>query len=262
MQDFEITKIKLQRITKCIEEYTSEPAITTILNSLSIAITRKKFNVILYSCKEIDKWYQEHIDRILTNRFVANPDAHRQNCAIIKEIISDLEAHEDEYTQQFESFVVPAGAPRMTDAILENLVNRFHNVVIQLRDRYNNRTTLDIDDEYDVQDLLHSLLQLYCDDIRPEEWVPSYAGSASRQDFLLKNEKIVIEVKKTRKGLGNKELGDQLIIDTARYTKHPDCKKLVCFVYDPENRIHNPRGFESDFNKTIGDVPVVVYIRP
>ena len=104
--------------------------------------------------------------------------------------------------------------------------------------------------------------KIYCDDIRPEEWTPSYAGTASRQDFLLKDEKIVIETKKTRKGLNNKELANELIIDIARYTAHPDCKKLICFVYDPENRIKNPRGFEKDLSKTTDELTVVVYIRP
>ena len=62
-------------------------------------------------------------------------------------------------------------------------------------------TTLDVEDEYDVQDLLHALLRLYFKDIRPEEWTPGYAGTSSSMDFLLHPEEIVIEVKKTRKGL-------------------------------------------------------------
>ncbi len=85
-----------------------------------------------------------------------------------------------------------------------------------MRCRYENREnreTLKIEDEYDVQDLLHALLLLYFDDVRTEEWTPSYAGKSSRMDFLLKNERVVIEVKKTRLGLADKELGDQLIID-------------------------------------------------
>ena len=57
----------------------------------------------------------------------------------------------------------------------------------------------EIKDEYDVQDLLNALLRLNFDDVRPEEYTPSYAGSSTRVDFLLKKEKIVIEVKKTRK---------------------------------------------------------------
>lgn len=47
-----------------------------------------------------------------------------------------------------------------------------------------------------------------------------------------------------------------------RYKTHPDCKKLICFVYDPENRIKNPRGFENDLSKTTDKLIVKVYIRP
>ncbi|MGN9154745.1 hypothetical protein ACTM9K_14025 [Bariatricus sp. HCP3S3_E12] len=133
--------------------------------------------------------------------------------------------------------------------VLERIFSRFYKVARQLRDRYNNKPTLEIEDEYDVQDLLHALLQLYFDDIRAEEWTPSYAGKCARVDFLLKNEKVVIEVKKTRRGLDDKELGDQLIIDVDRYKVHPDCERLVCFVYDPEGRIGNPNGIMADLNK-------------
>ena len=55
--------------------------------------------------------------------------------------------------------------------------------------------------------------QLHFDDIRPEEWTPSYAGSSARMDFLLKKEQIVLEIKKTRKGLVAKEAGEQLIVE-------------------------------------------------
>ena len=74
------------------------------------------------------------------------------------------------------------------------LFSKFHSVAKQLRNRYNNRSTLDVNDEYDVQNLLHALLKLYFDDIRPEEWTPSYAGGCKRMDFLLKDKSTVIEV--------------------------------------------------------------------
>lgn len=134
------------------------------------------------------------------------------------------------------------------DVALRRIFSRFHKIARQLRSRYSNRSTLEINDEYDVQNLLHALLRLYFDDIRAEEWTPSYAGKSARMDFLLKDEGIVIEVKKTRKGLSDKEVGDQLIIDVDRYRVHPDCKKLVCFVYDPEGRIGNPEGLTKDLN--------------
>lgn len=146
--------------------------------------------------------------------------------------------------------------------IIENLCERFHLVVRQLKARHGNRETLIVQDEYDVQDLLHSLLTLHFGDIRPEEWTPSYAGGCSRMDFLLKQEQIVIEVKKTRKTLGAKEIGEQLIIDITKYKAHPDCTKLLCFVYDPEGWIANPRGIENDLDSEDGELPVKVLITP
>ncbi len=59
----------------------------------------------------------------------------------------------------------------------------FHLVANQLKTRHSNRESLVISDEYDVQDLLHALLHIYFDDIRPEEWTPNYAGGSSRVDF-------------------------------------------------------------------------------
>lgn len=89
-----------------------------------------------------------------------------------------------------------------TEVILERIFMRFYKIARQLRNRHDNRQTLSIEDEYDVQDLLHALLHLYFNDIRPEEWTPSYAGKSARVDFLLKNEKTVIEVKKKQTWIG------------------------------------------------------------
>ncbi|MDR2270448.1 MAG: DUF2321 domain-containing protein [Sphingobacterium sp.] len=146
--------------------------------------------------------------------------------------------------------------------ILDQIFDKFHLVVKQLRQRYNDRETLDVGDEYDVQDLLHSLLVIFYDDIRPEEWTPSYAGASSRTDFLLKDENMVIEVKKTRKTLKARQLGEELIIDIARYKKHPDCKLLYCFVYDPDGFIVNPKGLENDLNSDDQEMKVRVKIIP
>lgn len=144
------------------------------------------------------------------------------------------------------------------DKELKRLFFRFHRVARQLRQRHDNRNTIDIEDEYDVQDLLHALLKLYFDDVRPEEWTPSYAGKSARMDFLLKNENVVIEIKKTRNGLTDKEIGDQLIVDVERYQSHPNCNKLICFIYDPEGRIGNPDGITTDLMSKHTDFLTVI----
>lgn len=147
------------------------------------------------------------------------------------------------------------------DAELENVFNKFHKVARQLRTRHDSRSTLKISDEYDVQDLLHALLLLQFDDVRPEEWTPSYAGGSVRMDFLLKDEGIVIEVKKTRTSMAAKSLGEELIIDREKYKVHPDCRKLYCFVYDPEGLLGNPNGIKKDLESNSEDF-IKVFIRP
>ncbi len=147
-------------------------------------------------------------------------------------------------------------------ATLDRLFSRFPLVIRQMSQRYNSRPTLNVDNEYDVQDLLHSILHLFFDDIRREETTPSYAGGHSRVDFLLKAEQIVVEAKMTRLGLKANEVGEQLIIDVARYRNHPDCKTLVAFVYDPGNLIDNPRGLEYDLSRTESGMNVKVWIVP
>ena len=132
--------------------------------------------------------------------------------------------------------------------IVMRISERFQAVVKQLKNRHDKRNTLEIKDEYDVQDLLHSLLKIFFEDIRSEEWTPSYAGSSTRMDFLIKDNDFVIETKMTREGLADKKLGKQLIEDIAHYKKHPNCKTLFCFVYDPEGLIVNPKGIENDLS--------------
>lgn len=145
---------------------------------------------------------------------------------------------------------------------LSRVFERFHAVARQLKRRHAGRSTLEIHDEYDVQDLLQGLLRLDFDDVRPEEWTPSYAGGSNRMDFLLKEEEIAIEIKMTRATLKDKEIGDQLIIDIAKYCSHPNCKCLYCFVYDPEGYVRNPRGLEKDLQNIGNGFSVKVFIRP
>lgn len=161
-----------------------------------------------------------------------------------------------------------SGIKKMTSNNLEglevvlNLCERFHKTVRQLRARHDNRPTLDVTDEYDVQDLMHALLYQNFDDIEAEDHTPNHAGSSSRMDFGLRDHDIVIETKMTRPTLKNKQIGDELIIDTARYQSCSYCKHLVCFVYDPNGYINNPTGLEKDLSGQRDNVFVTVLVRP
>ena len=146
--------------------------------------------------------------------------------------------------------------------IIENIFNKFHRITRQLRIRHDNRNTLEINDEYDVQDLLHALLLINFEDVRPEEWTPSYAGGSSRMDFLIKDIDVVIETKMTRENLKDKKIGEELIIDIEKYSKHPNCNMLYCFVYDKGEFIKNPTMLENDLSSQRNGLEVKVIIIP
>jgi len=156
-------------------------------------------------------------------------------------------------------------APRnrqAAQALVRTICERFPVVANTLTHRHDNRATLAITDEYDVQDLLEALLKLHFTDVRPEEWTPSYAGNASRMDFLLKPEQIVVESKMTRRGLGQRDLVSQLAVDILRYQSHQDCKTLICFVFDPTGQCTNPQALESDLTKSHGNLNVAIIVHP
>lgn len=146
--------------------------------------------------------------------------------------------------------------------IIMNVLERFHRFARQIRFRHQGRSTIGIKDEYDVQDIVHALLKLFFNDVRAEECTPSYAGGASRIDFLIKSENIGIEIKKTRPNLRDKELGEELIIDKERYKSHHNCKTLICFVYDPDELIVNPDGLVNDLTEENDEMSVFVVISP
>jgi hypothetical protein len=146
--------------------------------------------------------------------------------------------------------------------LVENVIQRFHLVVREICDRYDNRLPFSMNDEYDVQDLLEGLLRLHFDDVRREVPTTIFAGSSTRLDFLLDQEQIGIEVKKTRKNLDDKELGKELINDIPHYQTHAKCKVLYFFVYDPDENIANPKGIERDLNGIYDNMTVKVFIVP
>lgn len=143
---------------------------------------------------------------------------------------------------------------------LHLICDKFSRVAKVFKRRHVSRASIQVNDEYDVQYIFHGLLEIFFDDVRPEEVVPSNAGKSTRMDFLLKREKTGIEIKHTRKGMNDRDVGSQLSEDIQRYKEHPDCGRLFCFVYDPDGWISNPRGLEEDLSSG-GDFEVVVVIR-
>ncbi|HEU0004314.1 MAG TPA: hypothetical protein VFQ36_25655 [Ktedonobacteraceae bacterium] len=145
--------------------------------------------------------------------------------------------------------------------IIKNIAANFHLFVHYVNTRHDGRPPfLLIKDEFDVQDIFHGLLRLFFKDIRPEEGTPSHAGKNSRIDFFLTQEQIVVEIKKTRDNLKNKEVGQELTQDIIYYRKHRGYNTFIGFVYDPDKHIKNPDGLVSDLQQTLKDMKIIIII--
>ena len=146
--------------------------------------------------------------------------------------------------------------------LVKMLCCRFHSVARQLRLRGEYRATLSVEDEFDAQDLLHALLRTQFDNIDTDEWTPSYSSGTPRTTLLLNDGRLAVIVKKTRPGLNAKDLSDQLQIDAERYRSHGRCTTLLCFMYDPDGRIGNPRGLEASLASVSKSFVIDVLVAP
>lgn len=120
---------------------------------------------------------------------------------------------------------------------------------------------LEFKNEYDDQYLCRALLVQFFDDVRDEEYVPSYAGGNSRIDFLIPRFKLGIELKHTRNGLKDKDVGEQLVIDVARYSAHKSVSHLICLVFDYGGHLRNPRALEEDLRREVSSPEMAVTVR-
>jgi hypothetical protein len=121
--------------------------------------------------------------------------------------------------------------------LIYNQLDQFPIIAKFLSNRKHNRHSYIIENEYDVQDLLFVCLKSVFDDIRLEEWTIKHGTKSKRIDIVIPTVDTVIEVKYVRSKQHANEITDELKIDFESYHVHPNCKTLICFVYDPKGFI-------------------------
>ncbi len=146
--------------------------------------------------------------------------------------------------------------------LLRKVCLRFHSVARQLRLRKDYRATLEVEDDYDLQDLLCALLKVEFDEVGVEEWTPPYTGGEPRTTLFLNRDQIAVVAKKTRAGLTAKELAEQVVADSAYYRAQDKCATLFCFIYDPEGRIGSPKRLETNLTSVSERCTVEVLVAP
>lgn len=166
--------------------------------------------------------------------------------------------------------IAPASTTPMTDPLaaddpthaIRKVCARFHTIARQLRLRGEYRSTLDVEDDRDVQDLLYALLRYELDEVTPQEWTPSYPSTAQAVTLVFPRHRMAVFAKKTKPGVGPREIAQQMLLDCQEFVHPGNYRAVVCFVYDPEGRIGNPRGLEADLRQVDSALPIETIVYP
>jgi hypothetical protein len=123
------------------------------------------------------------------------------------------------------------------------------------------RSTIIIEDEYDVQNLLNALLHLYFDSVQKEEYLQRFGGKNPKIDFYIP-ENVGIEVKKVRDLKHSKRILEEISADKDLYSKDPRIRELYFFIYDPDfyitNRIDFIQDLEGNFSGQFDMIKVII----
>lgn len=140
-------------------------------------------------------------------------------------------------------------------SILESIVcmlQNFSNAIKKITtNRYNKKVGIEINQEYDVQDILFSYFKFYFNDAVRENPLKKRAGYNSIIDICFPERKIYIEIKMLKQTDNNeKNIIEQLKKDMFDYNQS-DVENLLIFIYDPFKKINdrdNFRDFETSNN--------------
>jgi hypothetical protein len=134
-------------------------------------------------------------------------------------------------------------ALEMVTKVLYNFGNSIKKITT---DRYNNRVGLKINDEYDVQDILFTMLKGLFDDLEREDPISKFAGTSHRIDLNIKSQGIMIEVKMIKESdKDQKKYIKELIEDIIVYSEWKELKDLIFITYDPYNRTTDDKHFKQ-----------------
>ena len=117
-------------------------------------------------------------------------------------------------------------------------------------------TGFSIENEYDLQKLMLSVLSSLFSDARTES-VQDSGHHAVRKDIVIDSESAVIELKCTRSGMTERKLSEEIAADMIHY----DSKRLFFYIYDKACIIRNVISFKETYeNRSIDGKFVKMFI--
>jgi len=142
--------------------------------------------------------------------------------------------HGTDYTYELLFEGKKEEAPNADLALVERICGRISNAArIICNRRRKGKVSYLIVDEYDAQDLLHSILRAYLKYSVQEDPIPKVAGTrSSRADISIQELGILIEVKFVRSPDDQKIIFDDFSRDLLLYTSWTPLKTLLYVIYN------------------------------
>ena len=134
-----------------------------------------------------------------------------------------------------------------TEDVVRDVLLNFSNAIQKIiKDRRKGHPEFKMEDEYDVQDILYVILKSVFPLLRDEDPIAKVGAKSTKIDLILREEKILIEVKMLKEKDNNEtEFIEQLKKDFESYHQCQWLNKLFCFVYDPYNKTRDRANFRD-----------------
>ena len=136
--------------------------------------------------------------------------------------------------------------PNPDDAMILHLCKRLpHAARILTTRKRKDKVSYSITDEYDVQDLLHSLIRGYLKYSVQEEPLSKVAGTVSgRADIAIEELGVIIELKYARGPNDQTKLIEDFAKDLLFYAEWPHLKSLIYLIYNSSD-LRDPEALEK-----------------
>lgn len=210
-----------------------EPSLKDLLiQNLNLDLT-DPFSVLLNKLFEVNDVSDEKVDNALKS--IKNNEIDLYTLLLLEEIENQL--------------LIVKYISKNPEEVLRDILNNFPNAVKKIiGNRRKGHPEFEINDEYDVQDILYVIIKSIFPNMRDEDSIPKVGGKSTKIDLILRDEKILVEVKMIKEKDANEtHFIEQLKVDFESYHKCVWLEKLFCFVYDPFKKTRDISNF-NDLN--------------
>lgn len=133
--------------------------------------------------------------------------------------------------------------------LLTTILSTFPDAVSRLKYRRKSKNAIEINDEYDVQDILYIMLKGAFSTLQYEDPTSKEGLISTRADFVINDLNTYIETKYISVKGREKEIQDECMLDIQMYGAQQNCYKIVFFIYDPNKCIDNQFAFKGSLER-------------